>query len=521
MNRALVRKVTAGLADYLKERVPDVAARGVVVGRDGRRMSPEFTEDVAAVLAGAGIKALVFPDVVPTPLCAYAVEVLGAAAGVMVTASHNPPAYNGYKVYWSNAAQIIPPHDAGISSAIDRVASVRTIPLLDRRAALETGFFEDIPESVGKDYIDKVVALRRHPEAPTDLTIVYTPLHGVGRRWVEAAFSQAGFESLVTVPRQADPDGEFPTVAFPNPEEKGAMDLALELATKVSADIVLANDPDADRLAVLVREPSDRYRHLTGNEIGILLAYYLLTENPVAGEPVVMTTIVSSSLLRRMAGELGAQYAETLTGFKWIANRALALREERGWSFVFGYEEALGYTVGELVRDKDGVGAALVFADLAGFCRARGQSVLDYLEAIYRRFGLYASSQESVTLPGSEGLARIREIMTRFRENPLSELCGRKTLKRSDLQLQSCVEVASGKESPLDFPKSDVLVYELEGGARVLLRPSGTEPKIKYYFEAVEDMQEDEAWEAAEGRVMKTLSKLKEEFLIEARRRGS
>ncbi len=517
MNRAVVRRVTAGLARYLLARVPDAAVRGVVVGRDGRRMSREFAEDAAAVLAGAGIPAYCFADVVPTPLAARAVEVLGAAAGVMVTASHNPPADNGYKVYWDNGAQIIPPHDAGISAAIDAVPSIRGIPLLEKREARARGLWREIPRAVGEDYLAGVLALRRHPEAPADLSIVYTPLHGVGGAWVRRAFAAAGFDRLQVVPEQAEPDGEFPTVSFPNPEEKGAMDLALALARGEAADLVLANDPDADRLAVILRDPAGEYRPLTGNEIGVLLAYYLLTEGPRREEEsIVITTIVSSSLLRRMAGELGVHYAETLTGFKWIANKAMELRASHGWRFVFGFEEALGYSVGELVRDKDGIGAALVFADLAAFCRARGRTVLDYLEEIYRRFDLYVSGQMSVTLPGTEGAGAIARIMEAFRSRPPEAIGRARVLRITDLRSGEALEIAGGARTKVDLPSSNVLVYDLEGGSRVLLRPSGTEPKIKYYFEAVLPVDARIPFEETRRQGQARLDALRSEFLDEA-----
>ncbi len=520
MNRALVRRVTAGVAGYLLDTVPGVRERGVVVGRDGRRLSTEFAEDTAAVLAGAGIRVHFFPGVVPTPVTAFAVTELGASAGVVVTASHNPPAYNGYKVYWGNGAQIIPPHDSGISAAVDAVGPVREIPLADLARARAEGRVADVPDSVGERYLAEVLALRRHPESPADLTVVYTPLHGVGGRWVREVFARAGYRSFHTVPEQAEPDGEFPTVKFPNPEEKGAMDLALALAGKEGADLVLANDPDADRLAVIVRDASGAFRPLTGNRIGTALAWYLLTENPPAGEKLVTTTVVSSSLLGRMAADRGVRYTETLTGFKWIANGAIAARAERGWRFVFGFEEALGYTVGELVRDKDGIGAALVFADLASFCRARGGNVLDFLEEVFRRFGIYVSSQRSVTLPGSEGSAAIAAIMEAFRADPPARLAGRGVRRRSDLATGETVE-AGGGTGKANFPRSNVLVYELEDDSRVLLRPSGTEPKIKYYFEAVEPVEAGESYAAAEARAEKRLHALEEGFLAEAERRRS
>lgn len=513
MNRALVRRVTAGLAVYLLDVSPDVKRKGVVVGRDARHLSREFAEDTAAVFNGFGIPTHVFSDIVPTPVCAYAVTALGAAGGVMVTASHNPPEDNGYKVYWENGAQIIPPHDRGISAAIDRIAAPGEIPFLNAAEATERSLLHAVPASLEEQYIQAVLALRRHPELPSDLGIVYTPLHGVGGKWVTTVLERAGFPEVHAVPEQVEPDPEFPTVRFPNPEEEGAMDLALDLARRVGAEIILANDPDADRLAVIARNQDGYYRPLTGNEIGVALAYYLLTENPDAEKPLVMTTIVSSSLLKKMASALYAGYAETLTGYKWIANTAIDLRRKKGYSFVFGYEEALGYTVGELVRDKDGVGAALVFADLAAFCASRGETVFDWIEAIYRRFGLHMNGAKSVTLPGSEGAHRIEKIMDGMRNSPPSEVGGIPVAARGDLLTGLRRDRRTGEETPLDFPESNVLFFELEDGSRILVRPSGTEPKIKFYFEVVQPIAENEPFANAEERAKQHLEGLMDAFL--------
>jgi phosphomannomutase len=513
MNRALVRRVTAGLARHLLAAAPDATTRGVVIGRDARWMSHEFAEDTAMVLAGAGIPVSVFPGLATTPLCAFAVPALGAAAGVMITASHNPPRDNGYKVYWENGAQIIPPHDEAIGREVDAISSLAEVPLLDVSTARARGLYREIGPEIGEAYLDGVLALRRRPEAAGDLAIVYTPLHGVGGPWAREALARAGYRRVTVVPEQAEPDPDFPTVSFPNPEEPGAMDLALALGEATGAELILANDPDADRLAAIVRAPSGDFRQLGGNEIGLLLAYYLLTENPPAGETLVMTTVVSSSLLRRMAGALGAGYAEALTGFKWIANRAIAMKRERGTTFVFGFEEALCYTVGELVRDKDGVGAALLLAELASVRRARGETLLDSLETIYRRFGLGQNLQKSLTLAGTEGTERIRAILAGLRRRPPERIGGDAVTARSDLAAGVRVDTASGRESRLEFPSSDVLIYELEGGGRVLVRPSGTEPKIKFYFEVVETVAAAEPFEAARTRARERLTALAEALM--------
>lgn len=509
MNRAVVRRTTAGLARYLKEHVPDAATRGVVVGRDARRLSAELAEDTAAVLAAEGIPAHVFSPPVPTPLAAFACLHLNAAAAIMVTASHNPPEYNGYKVYWGNGAQIIPPHDTGIASAIARVEPANRVPLLTVAQAREQGLWRDLPDSLGEDYLRAILGLRVHKQGSDTLSIVYTAMHGVGGVWAERALRDAGFPRFTAVAEQQMPDGRFPTVRFPNPEEPGAMDLSRATAERVKADLVLANDPDADRLAVMAREAGGGLRMLTGNEVGVLLGHYLLTQGTKRGRPYVVTTIVSSTQLGDIARSLGAAYDEVLTGFKWIANRALERERAEGLQFVFGYEEALGYTAGTVTRDKDGVGAALVMADLAAWCESRGTTVLGYLEEIQRQHGLYVGAQRNVTLPGAAGAQVIRGIMDAFRARPPSHV-GTEAV-RAVLDYQRGVN---------GLPPSNVLALELEGGGRVTLRPSGTEPKIKYYFERKETPAQGEPLAQARTRAEARLASFIEAFISLARERG-
>jgi phosphomannomutase len=506
MNRAVVRRVTAGLARYLKAHVPDVDQRGVVIGRDGRRMSPELAADTAAVLAAEGVPALVFPDVVPTPVTAFATTHLKAAAAVMITASHNPPEYNGYKVYWSNGAQIIPPHDKGIAAAIEKVEPAREVKLADEAQARASGLWRNIPQTVERAYLDAIQKLRVFQQ-PSPLTLVYSAMHGVGGRFAEAALREGGFNNVHFVKEQQQPDGAFPTVRFPNPEEKGAMDLSTALAKQVNADVVLANDPDADRLAVMARQADASLRMFTGNEVGILLGHYLLTQRKV-DKPLVITTIVSSAQLKSLAAAFGARYEECLTGFKWIANRALALQPE-GWHFVFGYEEALGYTVGDVARDKDGVGSALVIADMAAWCRSRGTTLYGYLEEVQRAHGLFLAKQANFTLPGATGASTIKAAMEAFRAQPPSRF--------GEHVIQKALDYQQGVG---DLPKSNVIAYELEGGSRVTLRPSGTEPKLKFYFELKESIAEKEPMSQARARGEKKLDAFESAFLELAYARG-
>jgi phosphomannomutase len=498
MNRVLVRKVSAGLAAYLRANAPDAAARGVLIGHDARHNSRVFAEDTARVLSGAGIKAYLAPRPWPTPTTAWAVTAVGACAGVMVTASHNPPAYNGYKVYWSDGAQIIPPHDTGIAAEIAKIGRSDRLAMPDLAAARAQGLVVDLDEALHDRYIAAVVALRVQPElAGNDLRIAYTPLHGVGAASVEPALRRAGFANVHTEPSQREPDPDFPTVAFPNPEEKGAMDRVLALAARTQAELVLANDPDADRLCVAVPD-ADAYRLLTGDQVGALLADYLLEVTP-KDKRMVATTVVSSQLLSYLAAQYGAEYRETLTGFKWIGNAAMAYEREHGGRFVMGYEEALGYSIGPLVRDKDGVSACVVFAELVAWNRTKQRSVLAHLDDIYRRVGLFVTEQVSLTKPGADGLAEIRAAMARFRSAPPKEISGH--------VVEQVVDLNRGDGG---LPKSDVLVFRLAGGRRVIMRPSGTEPKLKSYYEVRVPVGPGEAIAAARTRGLADLGRVRD-----------
>lgn len=513
MNRAVVLRTTAGLARYLLATDAEGArARGVVVGYDARHMSRELAEDTACALAAAGIPAHLSPTCCPTPVTAFAVTRLGAIAGVMVTASHNPPAYNGYKVYWGNGAQIIPPHDTGIAAAISASPAADAVPRLTLANAREEGLVHDFEPSLERAYLDAVRGLSVRADGDRSLSIVYTPLHGVGDRLTRMALAEAGFPHVVSVPEQAEPDGAFPTVTFPNPEEKGALDLAFALAERESADLVIANDPDVDRLALAVRKPEGGYLQLTGNQVGVLLGNYVLTQGAGAtGDRVCLASLVSSPMLGTIARSLGVRYEETLTGFKWIANRAMELERTTGARFVFGYEEALGYTVSTIVRDKDGIGAAVIAAELAAVLRADGRTLLDELDTLARRYGLFVSSQRAITLPGQDGAARIGAMMERLREAPPVRLGSFDVVALGDYQARTRTP-QGGAPEPIALPPSNVLVFELEGGSRVIARPSGTEPKIKFYFDLRETVNDDEPMPAADARARTLLAELETAF---------
>jgi len=526
MNRAVVLRTTHGLAHYLLATCGGPgggAGKGVVIGFDGRRMSRELAEDTACAFAGAGVKALLFANEVPTPLLAFAVSHLGCAAGVMITASHNPPEYNGYKAYWGNGAQIIPPTDAAIAKAIEAAPVAKDVPRPSLGEAKASGLVTVLGGEVGDTYLAEVKKLGVRSDGDRSLSIVYTPLHGVGDEMARRAFADAGFANVTSVPEQQKPDGRFPTVEFPNPEEKGAMGLSFALARANSADLVIANDPDADRLAVALPSASSPtgYVQLTGNQVGVLLGHYLLTgglvhvDRAVAatdGEPLVIASIVSSPMLGAIAAALGAHYEEVLTGFKWIANRAMDLKAEKNWRFVFGFEEALGYTVGELVRDKDGISAAVLFAELTAVLRAQGTTVLAHLESLYRRYGLFVSAQVNLTRKGAEGIAELGAILAKLRKSPPWKVADQEVVSVRDYQAQ-VILAKDGSTRPLSLPKSNVLAFELASGSRIIARPSGTEPKAKFYFDVREPIAEGEALAAVHARAEATMKALADAFV--------
>ncbi|MFG2077388.1 phospho-sugar mutase [Nonomuraea maritima] len=451
MNRVTVMRAAAGLAAVLGP------GKHVVIGYDARHKSDVFARDTAAVLTGAGLRASLLPRPLPTPVLAFAVRHLGADAGVTVTASHNPPRDNGYKVYWGDGSQIVPPIDAEISAAIDAVGPVDELPLNGPGELVELG------EDVVAAYLDAVTSLPLGDAR--DLRVAYTPLHGVGADVLTRAFLAAGFEAPIAVAEQRDPDPDFPTVAFPNPEEPGAMDLAVALAARTGADLVLANDPDADRCAVGVPLPDGGVRMLTGDEVGGLLAEHVLAHT--TGDRLVATTIVSSTLLAKIARAYGVRYGETLTGFKWIM--------KAGPGLVLGYEEALGYSIGTSdglpVRDKDGIAAALTVAGIAAAARRDGRTLLDLLDDQARRHGLHATAQVSFRVAD---VSLIADAMARLRAEPPKTLGGL-TVERAD-------DLSRGDGG---LPPTDGLRYHLSDGARVVIRPSGTEPKLKCYLEVV------------------------------------
>ena len=498
MNMVTVAQAAAGLARQLMADVPDAARRGVVVARDGRRKSPEFAKLTAEVLAGYGLRVLWFEAPTPTPVAAFACRHLSAAAAVVITASHNPPAYNGFKVFSERASQIVPPQDERIRQERAQVDDVRKIPRRPWEDAIEAELIVALTDDIGEAYHSALASqcLGELPP-PAPLRVVTTSLHGVGHRWLHEALSRRGFDDLHAVTEQSLPDGAFPTVAFPNPEEPGALDLALELARKKNADMVIANDPDADRLCVAVStgQEAGTFRVLTGNELGILLADWLMMRHSQRGSlpksPVVLASVVSTRMLASVAAAYGARCEFTLTGFKWIWDRALLLEDQA--EFMFAFEEALGYCVGPVVRDKDGIGAAQAIAELASFLRADDKTLAHRVDELAMTHGLHATRQVSILFADEHGRDGRGQVMDSLRASPPREMGGRRVERSFDF-----LDGAYAREQGV--PTTNMLVWQLDGGGQVIARPSGTEPKLKFYLEVVVDVADRKALPEARQR---------------------
>lgn len=501
MNCLVIQETATGLGRYLIEQVKDASSRGIVIGYDGRTDSKKFAHDTASVLTALGIKVYLTYKVAATPIVAFGVCKLNAAGAVVVTASHNPPEYNGFKVYWENGAQIIPPHDFGIAAKIEE-ATTKPIPFMSLENAKQQGLLVWLEDEYYQTYrktMNQNVLLI--PDDNINISIAYTAMHGVGADMAETLLADAGFKRVVSVPEQREPDGTFPTVNFPNPEEAGAMDMVMALGKTVNADIVCANDPDADRLAVAVKLADGEYQMLTGDQVGSLFGDYLLEKQP---NSLVGNSIVSSRLLKSIAKMYGADYYQTLTGFKWLTNVAIDL-ETKQHPFLFAYEEALGYTVGNKVWDKDGMSALVAFCQLTGKLKAQGKTLWNKLEELYRKHGFYFNSQRSMALDPNSA-----PIGDKLRANPPKAIAGKRVSVIEDLKT-SLRFLADGSTETINLPASDVLVYYLEDQSRVILRPSGTEPKLKCYYEVVTEFPENMKY----AQIQQT-SEIKINNLIEA-----
>ena len=489
MNKYTVGKATQGLANYILKNNPDGAKMGVAIAYDSRNMSPEFAERSALVLNANGIKAYVFDELRPTPELSYAVRALGCTAGIVVTASHNPPEYNGYKVYWADGAQVVYPKDKGIIGEVNAISDFSLIKTMDRKEAEEKGLFNVIGKEIDDGFIKAIKAQAVRPEEikkAEDMVIVYTPLHGTGNKPVRRVLGEVGFKNVYVVPEQEKPDKNFSTVGYPNPEDPKAFTLAIELAKEKNAEIIVGTDPDADRIGVVIRDEKGNYDILTGNMTGALLTEYVLNGRKEKGllpeNAAVIKTIVTTEMVRAIAESYNAELIEVLTGFKFIGEKIKQFEEDHSHTFVFGFEESYGCLSGTYARDKDAVGAAMLVCEMAAYYKNRGMTLHDALEELYKKYGFYKEGVKSVTLKGIDGAEKIGKIMAYLRENTPEGLGGNKVLTVKDYKSGVFTDVATRNECESPLPASDVLYYNLEDRAWLCVRPSGTEPKIKFYM---------------------------------------
>ena len=499
MNVYTVRKATQGLANYILSLKAE--GKGVAIAYDSRHMSPEFADEAALCLAANGIKAYVFESISPTPELSYAVRKLGCTAGINITASHNPPEYNGYKVYWEDGAQITPPHDSGIMDEVKKVtdyAACKTMTLEEAKAA---GLYQTIGADIDDPYIEELKGLVLHQDSidavKDKLTIVYSPLHGTGNIPVRRVLKELGFQNVHVVPEQELPNGDFPTVSYPNPEAAEAFELGLALAKKVNADLVLATDPDADRLGVYVKDSkTGEYHTLTGNMSGCLIGDYVIgqrkaIQGSLPQDGAFIRSIVSTNMADAIAKYYGIQLVEVLTGFKFIGQKMLEFEKTGNGTYLFGMEESYGCLTGTYARDKDAVVASMALCEAAAYYMTKNMTLWDAMLEMYERYGYYKDHVESITLKGIEGLAKIQEIMNTLRENAPKEVGGLKVLAARDYKTDTIQDFVTGETRPTGLPKSNVLYYELEDDAWVCVRPSGTEPKVKFYIGVKGSSMED------------------------------
>ena len=487
MNKYTVGRATQGLANFINKM--KIENPSVVISYDSRHMSKEFSEIAALVLNANGIKVNLFDNLRPVPELSFSVRYLNATAGIMITASHNPPEYNGYKVYWSDGAQIVPPIDKGI---IDEVLSIKDFSLiktLNKNEAIEAGLLNYVGEEIDDAFINALKSSCLNPEIikkeAKNVKIVYTPLHGTGNLPVQRILKELGFENVYVVPEQEKPDGDFPTVSYPNPEDPKAFELALKLAKEVDADVVLATDPDADRLGVFSKMSNGEYVSYTGNMSALLICEYELSQKKEKGilpnNGAIITTVVSSELTKAIAENYAAKVFETLTGFKWIGEKIRKFEEENSYKYLFGFEESYGCLIAPHARDKDGISAVMALCEATAFYKNKGWSLWEQMIKIYEKYGYYREGQVSIVLKGADGAEEIKNKMAKMRSNPPTELAGLSVLEVRDYQ-EHVIKKADGEVSETDLPTSNVLYYELSNNSWCCVRPSGTEPKIKFYM---------------------------------------
>ncbi len=492
MNIYTVRKASQGLANYIiKNAGEEGKKKGVAVSYDNRRMSPEFADETALCLNANGIKAYVFDALRPTPELSYALRTLGCIAGVMVTASHNPPEYNGYKVYWEDGAQVTPPHDNGIIAEVNAITDYSSVKTMDKEEAKKAGLYNVIGKEIDDSYMEELKKQIIHPDViqavSGDIKIVYTPFHGTGNVPVRRVLDELGFKNVYIVKEQEDPDPEFKTLVYPNPEDARAFELALKLAAEKDADIVMATDPDADRLGIYAKDSrTGEYIPFTGNMSGMLIAEYILRERTATGtmpeNPALVTTIVTTNLAHAITKAYGVKEIDVLTGFKYIGEQIKFFEQNKSYNYVFGLEESYGCLAGTHARDKDAVVAVMMLSEVAAFCKRQGITLWDMMLEIYEKYGYYKETQYAITKKGKEGLEEIAQMMEKFRSNPPKEFGDLKVVKLLDYKTGKTKSFVDGSEGTTGLPSSNVLYFELENDSWCCARPSGTEPKIKFYM---------------------------------------
>ena len=497
MNKYTVGKATQGLANYIIEQ--GTQDKGVAISYDSRRMSDEFSLQTALILNANGIKTYLFEKLRPVPELSFAVRQLGCTAGIMITASHNPPKYNGYKVYWDDGSQIVAPRDKDIIAKVRAISDFKEIKTITKEEAIEKGLFNVVGTEMDDKYINTLKSLVLNPEIVREegkkLKIVYTPLHGTGNTVTSRLLKELGFENVYVVPEQEKPDGNFPTVDYPNPEDKKAFKLALELAKKVDADVVLANDPDADRLGIYAKDTkTGEYMTYTGNMSALLIAEYRISQMKEKGllpaDGMFITTIVSSELAKAIAKNYGLECIEVLTGFKNIGAVIKKAEEKKDKTYVFGFEESYGCLIGDYARDKDGISAVMSLCEAAAYYKSKGMTLWDQMMKIYEKYGFYKEDQVSIVLEGADGAEKIKSMMTNMRNNLPEKIGKYKVIEFKDVELDEIKNLVTGEQRKTGLPKSNVLYYELENNAWCCVRPSGTEPKIKLYMGVKADSME-------------------------------
>ncbi len=497
MNKYTVGKATQGLANYIIEQ--GTQDKGVAISYDSRRMSDEFSLQTALILNANGIKTYLFEKLRPVPELSFAVRQLGCTAGIMITASHNPPKYNGYKVYWDDGSQIVAPRDKDIIAKVRAISDFKEIKTISKEEAVNKGLFNVVGTEMDDKYINTLKSLVLNPEIVREegkkLKIVYTPLHGTGNTVTSRLLKELGFENVYVVPEQEKPDGNFPTVDYPNPEDKKAFKLALELAKKVDADVVLANDPDADRLGIYAKDTkTGEYMTYTGNMSALLIAEYRISQMKEKGllpaDGMFITTIVSSELAKAIAKNYGLECIEVLTGFKNIGAVIKKAEEKKDKTYVFGFEESYGCLIGDYARDKDGISAVMSLCEAAAYYKSKGMTLWDQMMKIYEKYGFYKEDQVSIVLEGADGAEKIKSMMTNMRNNLPEKIGKYKVIEFKDVELDEIKNLVTGEQRKTGLPKSNVLYYELENNAWCCVRPSGTEPKIKLYMGVKADSME-------------------------------